>query len=283
MTSTSASEDPRPVVAMVRAPVFNASETFVRRQILGLERYRPLVIGLEDKGNFPKELAPAILPAGVIEALGARLLGRWGSIETRVRDAAPRLIHAQFGTDGVLALPLARRLGLPLVTTLRGYEVTRSRANLLASLRPSWMRYALQEERLARNGALFLAVSDALRAKAIARGFPPERTLTQYNGIDLARFRPQGRPREMVVLHVARLVEKKGTALLLRAFAQAGEPAELVILGDGPLRPALERQTAALGIAGRVRFLGHQNADVVRDWLQRAALLAAPSLTAAER
>lgn len=279
MTSAPASEDQRPVVAVVRAPVFNASETFVRRQIMGLTRYRPVVVGLEDKGNVPEGLAP-ILPAGVLEALGARLLGHWGSIETRLKDAAPRLIHAQFGTDGVLALPLARRLGVPLVTTLRGYEVTRSRANLLASLRPSWMRYALREARLARSGALFLAVSEALRVQAIARGFPAERTLTQYNGIDLARFRPQGRPREAVVLHVARLVEKKGTAVLLRAFVQVADRAELVILGDGPLRPALERQAAQLGIAAKVRFMGHQDAEAVAEWLQRAAVLAAPSLTA---
>lgn len=283
MTSTCHSADQRPVVAMVRAPVFNASETFVRRQILGLERYRPIVVGLEDKGHVPEGLHP-ILPESRIEALGVRLLGQWGSIARKLQGADVRVIHAQFGTDGVFALPLARRLGVPLVTTLRGYEVTRSRSNLLASLRASWMRYALAEQDLANRGALFLAVSDALRAKAIARGFPSERTLTHYNGIDLALFRPQGRPREAIVLHVARLVEKKGTAILLRAFASicaSGGAAELVILGDGPLRPALERQAAALGIADRVRFLGHRGADEVRDWLQRAALVAVPSLTAA--
>lgn len=283
MTSACPEDDRRPVVAMVRAPVFNASETFVRRQILGLERYRAIVTGLEDKGNVPDGICP-ILPESGFEALGARLLGHWGSIARKLQGADVRLVHAQFGTDGVLALPLARRLGVPLVTTLRGYEVTRTRANLLVSLRPTWMRYALAERELARRGALFLAVSDALRAKAIARGFPPERTLTHYNGIDLAYFRPEGRPREAIVLHVARLIEKKGTAVLLRAFAlTCGSSAigELVVLGDGPLRPKLERQAAALGIAGRVRFLGHRSPDEVRDWLQRAALLAVPSLTAA--
>ncbi len=267
---------------MVRAPLFNPSETFVRGQILGLERYRPVVVGLEDKGNRPDGLHP-ILPAGRVEALGARLLGRWGSVATRLEGARPSLIHAQFGTDGVLALPLARRLGVPLVTTLRGYEATRSRANLFISLRPSWMRYALQERRLTARGELFLAVSDALRAKAIARGYPPERTLTHYDGVDLTQFRPEGRRHENVVLHVGRLVEKKGTALLLHAFTQAhqqGLTAELVIIGEGPLRSSLERRARELGIAGATRFLGHQNSERVAEWLQRATVLAAPSLTA---
>ena len=79
------------------------------------------------------------MPAGALERLGCRL-GRWGRWET-VAAAEPALIHAHFGPDGVLALPLARRLGVPLVTTLRGYDVTVGRHEL-GSGRLSWMRYA---------------------------------------------------------------------------------------------------------------------------------------------
>jgi glycosyltransferase involved in cell wall biosynthesis len=254
--------DQRPVVAVFRAPLFNPSETFVRAQATGLVRYQPLVIGREDKGNIPSELA-------------GRVLLRPGA--GQVRRFAPVLVHAHFGTDGLAALPLAERLGIPLITTLRGYDVTRSTAALLRSGRRSWMHYALRQGALQRRGTLFLAVSDALRRQAIARGYPPERILTHYNGVDLARF-PAGPGGADLVLFVGRLVEKKGVEILIQAFAatrRARPGASLVVIGEGPLRARLERMAG-----DSVRFLGVQAPEAVAEWMRRAAVLAAPSVTA---
>jgi glycogen(starch) synthase len=67
---------------------------------------------------------------------------------------------------------------------------------------------------------------------------------------------PVGAPR---VVCVGRLDEVKGFDLALEAFAKvAGRnaSAELVMIGDGPLRETLEAQAAALGIAGRTSFRG---------------------------
>jgi colanic acid/amylovoran biosynthesis glycosyltransferase len=214
------------------------------------------------------------------ERLAFRLRGRGGRIEAELRAFRPALIHAHFGTDGLLVLPLARALGVPLITSLRGYDVTRSDSALLRSGRLSWMRYALGKKRLQDGGALFLAVSDALRKRAIARGYPEARTLTHYNGVDLDRFRPDAEPREPgLVLHVGRLVEKKGTKVLIEAVAGIAG-ATLAIVGDGPLRAALERQARELG--NRVRFLGALPSDEVANWMRRASVLAAPSVTAAD-
>ncbi|MBK8023535.1 MAG: glycosyltransferase [Chloroflexi bacterium] len=58
---------------------------------------------------------------------------------------------------------------------------------------------------------------------------------------------------------VCRLIEQKGVSFALQAFAQLAEKhpaAHLAIVGDGPLRPALEAEAGALGIAGRTHFLG---------------------------
>lgn len=277
--------DKRPLAAIFRSPVFNASETFVRAQAAALTRYQPLVVGLEDKGHIPDALQGRTrLARNWAEAFAIRAFGHWGRFGEQVAAAKPVLIHAHFGPDGLIALPLARRLGIPLVTTLRGYDVTRSRASLAASGRLSWMRYALFEPRLAQGGDLFLAVSDALRDRAIARGFPAERTFTHYNGVDLEKFRPGADARdEPLILHVGRLVEKKGTGLLLRALAgvRAQAPgARLAICGDGPLRPLLERQARELGIADAVDFFGQLAPDRLAKLLQRSALLAAPSITA---
>jgi glycosyltransferase involved in cell wall biosynthesis len=82
------------------------------------------------------------------------------------------------------------------------------------------------------------------------------------NGIDLTRFlpRPPDDAAEGVTIGtVAALRAEKNLARLLRAFAALpGElGARLVVVGDGPERPGLEALAAGLGIAARVRFLGH--------------------------
>ncbi|MCA1658527.1 MAG: glycosyltransferase, partial [Verrucomicrobiaceae bacterium] len=270
----------KPVVVIFRSAVFNASERFIQDQAAALTRWRPLVVGLEGKGEIVPRLREAIVAKGVRERVAFHLCGRGGRIEAELRAARPKVIHAHFATDGLLVLRLARALGLPLITSLRGYDVTRSDGALLRSGRPIWIRYALGKKRLQRDGALFLAVSDALRKQAIARGYPEARTVTHYNGVDLDRFRPDMAPREHgLILHVARLVEKKGTKVLIEAMARLAE-AKLVIIGDGPLRGALERRARKLG--ERVRFLGALGVYEVAQCMRRASVLAVPSMTAAD-
>lgn len=258
--------------------MFNPTERFIQDQAAALTRWRPLLVGLERKGEvLPALREDMILPGGMAERLLFSARGRGGRIEARLRAAGPKLIHAHFGTDGLKVLPLARALGLPLITHLRGYDVTLSKAALIGSGRPTRIRYALRRGRLMREGALFLAVSDALRDKAIALGYPAERTLTHYNGVDLGRFHPGEGPREPgLVLHVGRLVEKKGTAGLIEAMAGI-VGASLVVIGDGPLRAALERRAGPAA-----RFLGALPPDEVASWMRRASVLAAPSLTAGD-
>lgn len=260
--------DQRPVVLIFRGPIFNPSETFVRGHALGLKRYQPLIVGRENKGGIPTLLADRVM---IRPAIGL------------LRSLAPALVHAHFATDGLRAVAVADALGVPLVTSLRGYDVSRSRADLLRSGRLSWMRYALFQRHLMARGDLFLAVSDALRAQAIARGFPAERTLVHYNGVDLVRFRPGADHEAATILHVGRLVAKKGTTVLLRAFAavlNAHPGARLLILGDGPLRTRLERLAGELGVGQSVIFAGARQPDEIAGFMRDATLLVAPSRTA---
>ena len=276
-------DDPRPVALVFRSPVFNAAETFVAAQAAGLVRYQPLVLGLYGKGHVPDALDGRVLLASRGQELSLKLFGAAGGPAARLAPFRPRLIHAHFGPDGTLALPLARRLGVPLVTSLRGYDVTRSPLRLLSSGRLSWMRHALWRRTLMEQGTLFLAVSNALREQAIAAGYPAERTMTHYNGVDLTRFAPAGDDDGKTVLHVGRLVEKKGTAVLLHAFAEVRDKrpgASLVIIGDGPLRGSLERLAGQLGLTEAVRFIGFQSSAAVAEWMRRAAVVAVPSLRA---
>ena len=278
--------DGRPVAAIFRSPVFHAHETFVRAHALGLRRYAPLVVGLEDRGHVPPELEGRILLPRSGNGLKLRLLGRDRGFEDRIRGRSPVLLHAHFATDALLALPIAEALGIPLVATLHGYDVSRTRRRMVGSGRLSWMRYGLFRRKLLARGRLFLAVSDALREQALAAGFPPDRTITHYNGVDLQSFRRGSRaPERGLVLHVGRLVEKKGTAVLIRAMEQVRREqsdARLVVLGEGPLRPRLEAQAAALGLGECISFLGERAPEEVAAWMARAWLIAVPSMTAGD-
>ena len=270
---------------MFRGPLFNPSERFIQMQAAALVRYQPLLVGLEHLGNIVPELEDrTAIAQGAWDRLAIRLLGRWGELGRRVRSCRPVLLHAHFATDGLAALPLARALRIPLITSLRGYDVARSRAAMLRSGRLSWTLYALRRRRLMEQGHLFLAVSDALRRSAVGQGYPEARTLTHYNGVDLQHYRPGERPPERgLIVFVGRLVEKKGVAQLLEAFAlvNAAVPeARLRIVGDGPLAPALRDRARGLGVAAAVEFAGELPAAAVAAHLRRAWLLAAPSLTA---
>ncbi len=272
-----ASDESKPAVAIYRAPLFNASETFVREHARALTRYRPLLAGRQDKGNIQPSLASSVfLPVGWLESLSASFGGLQG-MARRLRAFRPRLVHAHFGPDALDAVDLSRRLEVPLIATLHGYDVSRGDRALLLSGRLSWMRYALRRGELARHGTLFLAVSEAVRKAALARGFPAERTLTHYLGVDLARFAPGSEAEPGLILHVGRLVEKKGTAILLDALARLPD-ARLLVVGDGPLWGALQRRAAPLG--DRVRFLGNLSHEEVVQAMRRASVLATPSVTA---
>jgi glycosyltransferase involved in cell wall biosynthesis len=115
-----------------------------------------------------------------------------------------------------------------------------------------------------------LAVSDGLRKEMIdLLALRPEMCRTIYNPVEIGRIRTLARePVEAfvadsglpVVVTCGRLILLKNHRLLLKAFrdVQARQPSRLVILGEGPERPALEALAQELGIAEHVSFLGFQ-------------------------
>jgi glycosyltransferase involved in cell wall biosynthesis len=109
----------------------------------------------------------------------------------------------------------------------------------------------------------------------VQRGVAPEKLREIPNGHDPARFtgtiaRTELRaelgaaPSDVIAISVGRLIELKRHTDLLVAVAELrgrGWPLKLWIVGDGPLRNALEAEASALGLASAVHFLG-QREDV---------------------
>jgi glycosyltransferase involved in cell wall biosynthesis len=83
---------------------------------------------------------------------------------------------------------------------------------------------------------------------------------------------------DAVIVFSAKLQPWKSPLDLLRAFAKANlSNALLLFAGEGPLRPALEAEAAALGVASRVRFLGFVNQSQLPAVYTAADLLVLPS------
>ena len=78
-----------------------------------------------------------------------------------------------------------------------------------------------------------------------------------------------------IVLTTSRLTAQKGVDIAVRALAGLPADCVLVVLGDGPERPALERLATELGLAERVFLLGR--VPDVAAWLRRANVYVQPS------
>jgi glycosyltransferase involved in cell wall biosynthesis len=79
------------------------------------------------------------------------------------------------------------------------------------------------------------------------------------------------------ILHVGRLSKEKNHAVLFKSLQQL-PGMHLVLVGDGELRNALEQQVQAMGLAGRVQFLGEITPDEVRAVMNFCDLFMFPSV-----
>jgi len=282
-------------VLVCRESLLPYSETFIREQALTYSSWTPVFVGTKkvSQGVPLDALDVRILPDSPRTLFGkayekvCRKLGVGQRTAVRLlRNEAASLIHIHFATDAVRYWPLIRELRAPVVITLHGYDI---------NTYPEWWRRdaasSAEKKYPARLLALancqrvhFVAVSEAIRRRAIEFGLPAERVHVRYIGIDLTRFRFAGRhisQRAPRILYVGRFVEKKGGEYLLHAFAKVREQApeaELVMVGDGPLLGRLKNLAQELHVP--VNFLGKLGSTQVIEQIHQARIFCLPSVTA---
>jgi glycosyltransferase involved in cell wall biosynthesis len=138
-----------------------------------------------------------------------------------------------------------------------------------------------------RHAAHVVTTSEPFAATLALRGVSAERITVLHNGVRVMSATPAAvasvarslalQPGERVVLSVGRLSREKGQEYLLRAAAAGARNVRLVVVGDGPDRPYLEKLAASLGLASRVTFAGLIN-DVA-PYYGLADVFALPSLS----
>ncbi|WP_432561941.1 glycosyltransferase [Kineococcus sp. SYSU DK003] len=268
-----------PRVAVLRHRFGIPSEPFVLAQARAFSRWEPVLLS---RDALPEGLEGFSLRA----AAGARAAALHtaglasGPLAQALRDLRVDAVLAHFGVEAACALPAARRAGVPLATVFHGFDATTGPLDLLRARKASWATYVRRTRRLARQGDLFLPVSDHLRHRVLDRGFPADRTITHHLGIDLSALPAAAPPRQATVVHVGRLVAKKGHADLLRALADL-PGVRLVCVGDGPLRPQLQELARTTGVADRVEFAGALDHGATLQRIATSTVLCLPSRTAA--
>ena len=275
-------------ILVYRDHLLPKSETFVTAQAEALTRFSAYYCGsrlLPDRLPLPADRILTVNGGGVIGKTSEALFKVWGVAPKFIRsarDLQPVLMHAHFGIDAALALPLVRALRVPLVVTFHGYDATVNDDFAKRSFF-AHRRFIANRATLQKQGDLFIAVSRFIRDRLIDQGFPAAKTVVHYIGVDTALFQPDDTvKRTRVVLFVGRLVEKKGCSYLIRAMRDVQlqvTDVTLVVIGDGPLRNELEHE--AKSSLRRYQFLGMQQPAVVREWMNRATVFSTPSITAA--
>ncbi len=283
----------RRIVAHLKPDYLPLSETFVYEILRALTTFTPVVLCQElmNREHFPLShiIHLRMTSAWWGERLYHAVRRRMAGIDTifaykyyrAVKALGPAFVHAHFGPTGVMAVPLRRKLGLPLITSFYGYDApVQEKASAWRDLyRP-----------LFEVGDLFLVEGPCLRRRLIALGAPPERVTIQRIAIDVERipFRPRrvARPGECIqILQVGRMVEKKGFVHTVRAFAEvhrAHPHTRLLFIGDGPLRPSLQALVSELGLDRVVHFLGFTSRAAYMTIAERCHVLVQPSVTASD-
>lgn len=293
------------------------SHSFIRREILALEAQGVTVMRyavrgwdaelvdaddraeqarttyLLQRGLLPLLLAvlrcAATQPWALTRAMGAALQLAWGAdrplpyhlvylaqaclLHRLLTQAGLRHVHAHFGTNATEVAQLCKALGgVSYSFTVHGPEEFD---------KPE----ALHLPAKVRDAAFVVAISQYGRSQ-LWRWTPPEQwpkvhvvhcALAPDSFAAAAALAPQPTAR---LLCVGRLSAQKGQVLLIDALAglrARGVHAELVLAGDGEMRPDVQARVDALGLGDAVHITGWVDAPRIQAELQAARAMVLPS------
>jgi phosphatidylinositol alpha-1,6-mannosyltransferase len=268
---------------------------------------------IDPDGSGPRVLlvTPDFPPStGGIAVLMDRLVRNTPGLGTRVVTFAQpggAELDRELGMDvrRVAAVDMDRRLSIPLLNARALWEARRFRPDLLLSghvvasiaflemrrvLRVPLVQYVHADEfrvrervaaRAVRGADATIAVSRYTREMALAAGADARRVHVIHPGVDLPAESSAQRDGRPTLLTVASFISpRKGHDVILRALPLIRDSVPDVLwvaIGDGPLRPEIERDAGAAGLEDSVEFLGRVDDRERNHWLDQAHVFCMPS------
>jgi colanic acid/amylovoran biosynthesis glycosyltransferase len=270
------------------------SGTWIYSQIDALARgdkYRPIAIAkrLENRPQFPFEPVYSIDDKNLIFKGWQRLYKKqirpyFPAHLKALQHENARLLHSHMGDRALDDAALAQAAGIPHVATFYGADVW------LACQRVGWRA---EFQNFARGASAMLAEGNAMRAKMIEEGAPPEKVEVFHLGVDLEKIefapRAPSSDGEIRLLMAGRPLEKKGHIFGLRAFALLASKypqlhLELLIGGrdgkSGAIADELKKCIAECGLENRITWDEFLPYDEYLRRLKRAQIFVQPSVHA---
>jgi glycosyltransferase involved in cell wall biosynthesis len=188
-------------------------------------------------------------------------------IRDRLHYWQPKVVISFLGATNIQTVMAARNLNLKVLISERNDPAIQKLDEPWEGLRPTVYPEA------------DMVTANSAGALETMRRFVPERKLRQVSNPLLVPECPPDLDRHQHrMAYVGRLVEQKAPEVLLAAFALATEDVSdwtLDVIGDGPLRPALEQQAADLNAKENILFHGHCSNPY--PLLYRASIFVLPS------
>ena len=269
---------------------------------------------LKQRGHDARLFASSAAPKKVKNMADHKCFGTVSSLRTLLQSANPsafwqfRKVMAEFQPDVVHVNIFLTQLSPLILSSLKetpslyhahwyrsicpvGTKLLPSGDNCNVSLgiacrhnhclpRRDWLPLMMQMNLLRRWRGVFdkvIAVSEAVKRRLVAEGIEPVNVI--WNGIPIQPQRPPLGDTPLVGF-AGRLVQEKGTDVLIKAFAKVVRrlpTAQLILIGDGPERERLSALIGELAIASSVSLCGYLSHDKAERKLAAAWVQAIPS------
>jgi glycosyltransferase involved in cell wall biosynthesis len=253
----------RLTIVQVVAPAFvGGTESVVRGLAAGHHQrgHRVHVIGIVEPElrthPYLAELAATGVTVHALHLRARAYLAERRVVREILAEIRPDVVHVHGYRPEFIDAPVARRLGIPVVTTLHGWSRPNRRSHA----------YEWIQVRMLRRYDAIVAVSGEIVREMRAHGVPANRLHCIPNGwVPTLALLTRAAAREelgvaangILVGWVGRLIPIKGCDVFIRAFAECkATTAKAVVIGDGPERARLEHLTNELGLGQQVHFAG---------------------------
>lgn len=251
-------------------PAPGGIQLLVHRLVCNAPRLDPRVVTLESAGAESFDAADPI-PVRRVRRHGrthrTAVLGLNGVSIVEALRFRPEAVLSGHIVVSPAAWAIATLLRIPMVQYLHAKEL---------GTKPGLARFAV------RRAHATIAVSRHTEQLALDVGADPARVHRISPGVDVPDVAPTNRAdRRPVIVTIARMEDRhKGHDVMVRSMALIRSKVpnvHWVVIGDGPLRPSVERLVAAHGLDDSVTFTGAVPDRERDDWLERARVFAMPS------